>query len=713
LSRKSLPAAGTDSAISAERARAMRRATSQCGGLRDNGRVAVVGGGPAGSFFAIHLLREARRLDRPLEVVIVEKRGPIDMGPGALECRGCGFCAGGISPRLDEVLTEHGLAVPDEIVQGRFDYIWIQGQWKNFRLRVPKHMRMYSVFRGSLPGRRSGKPAGFDGFLLGEAVREGARILYGKAEAMAYGPSGLPRLTVRTESGETVPLDASFVAVATGINAHCGQDYRDDSLIASLKRLNPAFVPGTSRKAFIFELDVGEDYLARHLHREIYFIEYGSKRLSLEHTALVPKGRFLTVAMLGKCIDQAELPRDSRRIVHEFLTLPQIERILPGIDGAPLACACAPRMNVTTARSPFGDRFAIVGDAVGARLNKDGLYSAHVTAKRLAQTVLQDGIGHHALAKGYGTTIRWLEADNRFGRIVFSLSRVAFTRPVVGRITYQAYATECKVRDEGRRPLSGVLWKIASGTADYREVLREMCGFGVLQSIFVGAALTLRNVAFESLFGLKWGDYGRYPTVVLKEKRETLKGRLSASLGMELGAAPGFERMYVIKIRGPRQQIMDELASFGDPDARFLNLRFVEVRRIEGESNQVGSVIRYRVPLARFAVEMRLTRRVGLETLLYQLDSRLADHGILVFNVAPAKDGNSRLSIYAAFDYKKGHSFAGRVLWGIGRALFPGFVHDVVWNHALCTIKEEVERKLASTPPAADPRNGSNLSVPA
>ena len=74
---------------------------------------------------------------------------------------------------------------------------------------------------------------------------------------------------------------------------------------------------------------------------------------------------------------------------------------------------------------------------------------------------------------------------------------------------------------------------------------------------------------------------------------------------------------------------------------------------------------------------------------------------------------DSRLSIYAAFDYKKGHSFAGRVLWGIGRALFPGFVHDVVWNHALCTIKEEVERKLASTPPAADPRNGSNLSVPA
>ncbi|MGD0580427.1 MAG: hypothetical protein ABSC08_16055 [Bryobacteraceae bacterium] len=669
--------------------------------LQNNDCVAVVGGGPAGSFFAIHLLREARRLNRRIDVVIVEKRGPIDIDAAALECRGCGFCAGGISPRLDEILEQQGLSVPDEIVQGRFDYVWIQGQWKNFRLRVPKHMRMYSVFRGSLPGRRIGSLAGFDGFLLSEAVKEGARILYGKVEAMAYGASGLPRLTVRTESGESVPLDAGFVTIATGINAHCGLDYRDDSLIASIQRMNPAFVPGRSRKAFIFELDAGEEYLERNLHREIYFIEYGSKQLALEHTALVPKGRFLTVAMLGKCIDEAVLPRDSRQIVHDFLTLPQIERILPGIEAAPLACACAPRMTVTTAKSPYGDRFAIIGDAVGSRLNKDGLFSAHVTAARLAQTVLHEGIDRQALAKGYGQAIRWLAVDNRFGRIVFGLSRLAFTTPVVGRITYQAYAIECKVRDEGSRPLSTVLWKIASGTADYREVLWEMCGYGVLRSILVGAAVTLRNVAVESLFGLKWGEYGRYPTVVLKEKREALKSRLSSSLGMELGAAPDFERMYVIKIRGSGQEIMDQLARFGDTDSRFLDLRFVEVRRIQGQPNEVGSVVRYRVPLAGFGAHLRLTRKVDLETLLYQVDGRFADHGQLIFNVAPAKDGNSRFSIYAAFDYKRGRGFAGRVLWGVARVFFPGFVHDVVWNHALCTIKEEVERKHACTPAPA------------
>jgi len=102
---------------------------------------------------------------------------------------------------------------------------------------------------------------------------------------------------------------------------------------------------------------------------------------------------------------------------------------------------------------------------------------------------------------------------------------------------------------------------------------------------------------------------------------------------------------------------MDELAKFGHPDARFLDLRFVEIRQIQGEPNQVGSVIRYRVPFAGFGAELRLTKRVGLETLLYQFDRRLADHGQLIFNIAPTKDGNRGLSIYAAFDYKKGQGF--------------------------------------------------------
>jgi hypothetical protein len=220
-----------------------------------------------------------------------------------------------------------------------------------------------------------------------------------------------------------------------------------------------------------------------------------------------------------------------------------------------------------------------------------------------------------------------------------------------------------------------------------------MCGYGVLRSIFAGAAVTLRNVVFEALLGLKWGEYGRYPTVVLKKKREVVKGDLGRSLGEKFDDSPDFERMYVIKIRGSAEEIMEELAKFGRPTANFVNLRFVNVRQIHGVPNQVGSVIQYRLPFVGLGAEMRLTKRVGFETLLYQVDERLVDRGKLIFNGALTKDGNCRLAIYTSFDYKHGEGIARRIIWDIVRLLFPGFVHDIVWNHALCTVKEEVERK--------------------
>ena len=66
-------------------------ARSQPTVLRDGDSVAIVGGGPAGSFFAHHLLHESRRLDRRLDVVIVEKRRSANPDNDDHHIMGCNF----------------------------------------------------------------------------------------------------------------------------------------------------------------------------------------------------------------------------------------------------------------------------------------------------------------------------------------------------------------------------------------------------------------------------------------------------------------------------------------------------------------------------------------------------------------------------------------------------------------------------------------------
>ena len=57
--------------------------------LTNDSRVVIVGGGPAGSFAALHLLRYAAQANLTLGIIIFEARDFNRPGPG-----GCNKCAG-------------------------------------------------------------------------------------------------------------------------------------------------------------------------------------------------------------------------------------------------------------------------------------------------------------------------------------------------------------------------------------------------------------------------------------------------------------------------------------------------------------------------------------------------------------------------------------------------------------------------------------------
>jgi flavin-dependent dehydrogenase len=652
----------------------------------------VVGGGPAGSFFAISLLNEARRLDQEIDVVIVEKRAITKIDGNYWWSKGCNFGAGGISPTLSSMMEEVGIHIPPAIIRGNINRIWIHGMWKNIPIKVPNQMRMFSVYRGSLPSDSKNRQLGLDAFLLGQAVENGARIFHGEAQEIVYTNSHSPLVKINVESGDVVSMPASFVAVAVGVNSRTGKDYRENPLVLSLKKMNPTFVPARLRRTLIFELKVPPEVLEKNLKNEVYFIEYGAKNLPLEHIALVPKRDFLTVTVIGKYIDRDVLPRDMRKIIADIVKLPQLERILPDISKYLVACACSPYMTVGTAKNPVSERVAVIGDAVGSRLYKDGLYSAYLSASQLAHTVMHNGSDKQTLKREYGKVVRWLSMDNRYGKQVFRLIRFAFSTPFFSRILYQTFATELKTRDKNKRPMGQILWKIASGHANYREILGNMFSYRALKSVIIGGLfVTMRNIITEFLFGLRWGEFGKYPTVVLKEKRDYIKNSLSSVLGMALDKSPDFERMYAIKVKALNKTIFNALGKFGENRRNYMNLRFVDIRTKTGLSNQIGSIIRYKIKFLPVWMDMKLTRIIPDEVLYYEVSERYADRGKLIFEIKPTEDGNNRLVIYTSFDYKKGKRALTKVFWWFVRQLFPAYIHDVVWNHALCSIKEEVE----------------------
>lgn len=705
----------------------------------------VLGGGPAGAFFAIHLLRDARKADLDITVTIIDERVIIELDGSIQTFKGCNFCAGVISPRLQAALAECDIVLPQEVVAESFSHIWIHGFWKNFPLRVPMGQKLFSVFRGNLPPGREKMPQGlsrgFDEFILQKAVGEGAKVIGGEVLEIHdssppfrnkkhlgiknnMGCLGInkPCLSIKTSLGDFLSIESEFVCICTGVN-HNREKNKENSFWKSYRQINPLFTPPVTNAALIFELKPGREYLKKYMDRELYIIISGAGSLHLDHVALIPKGEYLTVALAGKSVDKALSPEETDEIIQSFFSLPHIQTILPHISikatypagqnhenpenkilgisevfpssgtliTIPVACKCNPHMAVTPAKEPFSDRIAMAGDSLGSRIYRDGLFSAFISARALAGTIIHKGVDKKSLSQGYGWVLKWLERDNFHGRLVMGATQTILSSPLLSRILYQAFATEMKFKEKNKWPLGSVLWKVGSGGADYRDICRDIFSPAVFFSILTGIHKTIRNILTEIFFGLSWGNRGRYPTVIIKEKRDYFKKSIAEPLGIELDASPEMERMYAIKIRASAGRIFQELSKFGHPEGKFLKLRFVAVTNLTGKSLRQGAVVRYRLKGLPISMDIRLVKVLPGKALLYEPAELFTKRGKLIFDIAPTRDGNHRLIIYTAFNFQKGKTFFGRLFWTVFKHLFPDYAHDVVWNHAICTIKGEAE----------------------
>jgi flavin-dependent dehydrogenase len=661
--------------------------------LKDGSKVVIIGGGPAGSFLAINLLRKAKRFGRKIEVIIMEKKKAINISEQkGSECYigECNYCAGVLSPKICEALKNLGLILPSDVIMDKAFIINIFADWKTISLEVLREMT--SVYRGSRPRGRDDSIYNFDSFLLESTVKEGARIITTEVTGLGYSKDG--RVVVNY-NGNSQIMESDFVAFAGGVNGVVGNKFdAEEQPVSYLHRIMPGFQPPKIRRAIIFELNAGEnDRFMHKINGELYYILHGSRSLKLEMISIAPKGKYITVVLIGPSIDNST-NKDNLRIINEFMSLPNIRKILP--QGAKLRniCICRPNMVTGAAKNPYGDRIAVVGDMLTANLYKDGIGSAYELSTKLAEVVLTRGIDKRSLKKGYGPVIKKYQTNNALGKLVFLFIRIFFSNSLYSRIIYQAVITERKTKAREKRRLENILWNTASGEGSYKNIILTMFHPLVIWSIISGGLLvTLRNYITELFFGLKWGNFTRITTGVEKEvfesKTDSIKEEFSGNLGE---GYLDFERMYTIRISAPGEKIFKELGKFGDKDRKYFKPRFIDVRRISGEANQPGSIIRYNICPKLLSFSLRLLKAIPGEHISYEIMDGIGRGGILFFEIDVLKKGNEvidgeyMLSIYVGFNFSK------RIL----KRLFPAFMHDVVWNYSLCQLKDVIEQCVYS-----------------
>ena len=411
--------------------------------LTDGSRVGVVGGGPAGSFFAYFLLRMAASAGLDMKVDVYEPRFFAHRGPA-----GCNHCGGIVSESLVQMLAGEGINLPPGVVQRGIESYVLHMDVGDVRIQTPRdEKRIAAVYRGNGPRESEAVDiGGFDRYLLDLATTSGATVIRKLVREISW-REGRP--SVASPDGSSAEYD--LIAMAAGVNSQT---------LNMLGQAAPQYGAPPTERTFICEFFLGRDTVRTCLGDSMHVFLLDLPRV--EFAALIPKGDFATLCLLGDDLDNP--------VIDAFLASPEVAACFPGGRVPKPACHCFPRISVGAAVRPFADRMVWIGDCGVARLYKDGIGSAYRTAKAAASTAVFHGISAGDFERQFWPACRLLDSDNSIAKLIFVATRfiqkLRFLRRGVLRMT----------EGEQRRPgipgrMSSVLWDVFTGSAPYREIL--------------------------------------------------------------------------------------------------------------------------------------------------------------------------------------------------------------------------------------------------
>ena len=431
--------------------------------LKDGSRVAVVGGGPAGSFFSYFLLKMAETIDLDVAVDIYEPRSFSHCGPA-----GCNHCGGIVSESLVQILAAEGINLPPEVVQRGIESYVVHMDVGSVAIRSPSgEQRIAALYRGNGPRDGGDTPwDSFDGYLQSIATERGAQVVRRLITDVQWRED---RPWLIGADGEAEGYD--LVTVASGVNSN---------FLKLLEDLPAGIQPPKTTRTYICEFRSSPEEVLRVLGNSMHVFLLTIPRL--EFAAIIPKGEFVTVVMLGDDLDQ--------EMVHSFLQDPVVQRCFP-TDATPCVCTCSPLINMGAKKRPFGDRVVLIGDSGVTRLYKDGIGAAFRTAKAAASTAAIQGVSAEAFEKHYWPTCRRIANDNAIGKVIFGTTAVLKASKISRRGILRMARRE-QANPGATRHMSSLLWNMFTGSAPYKEILQGTLHPGFLGNIALNLAASVK-----------------------------------------------------------------------------------------------------------------------------------------------------------------------------------------------------------------------------
>ncbi len=429
--------------------------------LVDGSCIAVIGGGPSGSFFSYFALEFASRFDLEIDIDIYEAKNFSKIGAG-----GCNHCGGIISESLVQKLSTAGIVIPSEIIQRGIDSYTMHAEQGAAIIKTPSNeQRIAAVFRGGGPkGCLDTSQRSFDNFLLGLCEEKGARIIAEKISQMERQEDG-----ILVKSKRLGDKKYDLVVGAVGLNK------KTLDLFGSLcPRFKAPKITRTYISEFFFEKTTVDKYFNDSMHVFLLNIP------NVTFGALIPKENYVTLVLLGKDID--------KEVVANFISAEQVKGCFPKnlklIDATP--CKCYPFINVKGAIEPFDDRLVLVGDSASSKLYKNGIGAAYITGRAAAKTVIFEGISKKNFDEWYRPVCQDIDRDNTVGKFIFLITRIIQKSDFLKKGILHMVAQEQK-KESRKRLMSSALWDTFTGSANYRDILLQFLHplllFNFLQSI--------------------------------------------------------------------------------------------------------------------------------------------------------------------------------------------------------------------------------------